>query len=81
VSIVTASIAAGVVSRAVWLAVVWLRLRAQARRDEAHLRYLALALTVPADRDLVHVAADGTRLHLSRVTRSSRAEGTAGRDR
>jgi len=57
-----------VVSRGLWVLALWLRLRAQARRDQARLRYLiAASLALPAERDLEETRPDGAHLHITRA--------------
>jgi hypothetical protein len=52
------STATVVVIRGLWVLALWLRLRAQERRDETQLRYLAAALALPPDRDLAEIRPD-----------------------
>jgi hypothetical protein len=70
-STLVVSAAVAVSSRGLWVVGLWLRLRAQVRRDEARLRYLAAALALPPDRHLAEVRPDGTILlitHVSAIT-------------
>jgi hypothetical protein len=67
VSTLMVSIAVAVASRGLWVLALWLRLRAQDRRDEARARYLTAALALPPDRDLTEIRADGTQLHITRT--------------
>jgi len=66
-SALVVSAAVAVSSRGLWVVGLWLRLRAQARRDEARLRYLAAALALPPDRHLAEVRPDGTSLLITHV--------------
>lgn len=66
-STVVVSVAAVVVSRGLYVLGLWLRLRSQERRDRNRLRYLRLALALPADRELVEVQPDGTGLRITRT--------------
>ena len=66
-STLVVSAAVAVSSRGLWVLGLWLRLRAQARREEARLRYLAAALALPPGPHLAEVRPDGTTLLITNV--------------
>jgi len=67
-STLVVSAAVAVSGRGLWVVGLWLRLRAQARREEARLRYLTAALALPPDRQLAEVRPDGTILLITHVS-------------
>jgi len=67
-STLVVSAAVAVSGRGLWVVGLWLSLRAQVRREEARLRYLAVALALPPDRHLAEIRPDGTSLLITHVS-------------